>query len=262
MIIDVHTHLDDETIYQSYIKKTKGKIDMAFTLHWIKNDLAKTAEFVANKPNLCLIAGVDIDGPEKTSQQIEIFEDLFKENKIIGLKLYPGYQYYYASDSRIDDFAKLCIKYQKPLVIHTGDVYDLDGEAILKYAQPIYVDELAMRFPDLKIVIAHFGFPYLLECANIVSKNKNVYTDISGTIIDDLPKREAMDLYHEYKKDLKRVFNYFPEIRNKVMFGTDYGGEETPLNEIQLYIRLVKEIFSGQEAEWVFSGLAKKLFLD
>ncbi len=131
----------------------------------------------------------------------------------------------------------------------------------MKYSHPVYADELAMLFPDLKIVLAHFGFPHLLECANIVSKNKNVYTDISGTIVDDLPKRDAENLYKEYKKDMQRVLHYFPDVRSKIMFGTDYGGEDTPLNEVEMYIRLVKEVFYKDEHEHVFSGLAQELFL-
>jgi predicted TIM-barrel fold metal-dependent hydrolase len=193
--------------------------------------------------------------------QLGTLRQLFQDSKIIGLKLYPGYQYFYPSDNRVDDFAKLCIEFNKPMVIHSGDVYDLDGEAILKYANPIHVDDLAVRFPELKIVIAHFGFPYLLECANIVSKNKNVYTDISGTITDDITEEESQRLFNQYKSDLLRVLNYFPEIKNKIMFGTDYGSEDVTSREAELFLRLVDDIFDESHRDNVLSGLAQKLFL-
>lgn len=262
MIIDIHTHIDEEEIYQSYLKKARDQIDLAFVLHWFKDDLLKTAGFIASKPNLRLIASVNIDGEEHIKGQLTQIEVLLKEDRAIGIKLYPGYQHFYVSEAKINPIAQLCINHNRPLVIHGGDVYDSDNEAVLKYSNPIYIDELAMRFPKLKIVIAHFGFPHLLECANVVSKNKNVYTDISGTIIDDLPQRQALALFEEYKRDLQRTLNYFPDIKSKIMFGTDYGGEDTPLNEIELYIKLVKKLFSKKEREWAFSGLAKKTFLN
>lgn len=265
MIIDIHTHVDDEELYLSYMRKTYKMVDLAFVLHWYKDDLADIAKFVATKPNLRLIAGVDIDGTDHVQKQLEIIERLFEQKKIIGIKLYPGYQHFYVSDVRITPVAELCQKYNKPLVIHGGDVYDIENEALLKYSNSIHVDELAMKFPGLKIVIAHFGFPYLLECANVVSKNKNVYTDISGTIEDDFPRKEAISLFKEYRRDLQRVFNYFPDIKKKVMFGTDFGndtGENIPYNEIDLYLELVKQLFSKTEQRHVFAELAKKVFLD
>lgn len=243
------------------MKKTNGRIGLVFVLHWYKNDFNKLRLFIDSKPNLRLIAGLNMDNPKHIEERLAELEVLLQQKKIVGLKLYPGYQHFFVSEQKVFPVAKLCLKYDKPLVIHSGDVYDLENEAVLKYSHPVYADELAVLFPDLKIVLAHFSFPHLLECANIVSKNKNVYTDISGTIVDDLPKREAENLYKEYKRDMQRVLNYFPDIRSKIMFGTDYGGEDTPLNEVEMYIRLVKEVFAKKEQEHVFSGLAQELFL-
>lgn len=262
MIIDTHTHVDDPEILRSYLKKAKNKVNLAFVLHWYKDDLEKTLGFIESKPNLKLIPSVKVDGPENMRQQLEFIDKLLKEGRVIGIKLYPGYQHFYVSEERINPVAELCLKYDKPMVVHAGDVYDGDKEANLKYSHPVYIDELAMRFPKLKIIIAHFGFPHLLECANIVSKNENVYTDISGTINDDLSQKEAVISFKQYKNDLQRVFNYFPDIKNKIMFGTDYGTETASLNEVELYIKLVKKLFTKKEQELVFSGLAEKLFLE
>jgi len=262
MIIDAHTHIDDEETYQSYFKKTVGRVDMAFTLHWFKDDLAGLSEFVDSKDNLKLIASLNMSDVRDIDRQLGYIHNLFERDKIVGVKIYPGYQHFYPSDTRVDNVAKLCMQYGKPLVIHTGDVNDNDGEAVLKYSHPFYVDELAIRFPELKIIAAHLGFPNLLECANVVDKNDNVYTDISGTMIDDLPPKIAIAQYKEYKRDLERILNYFPYIHDKIMFGTDYGGEDTPLNEIDFYIKIVKEVFPKDTHDSVFGGLAQELFLN
>lgn len=131
------------------------------------------------------------------------------------------------------------------------------GEAILKYSHPIHIDGLAIKFPERKIIIAHFGFPYHLEATNVVSKNKNVYTEISATI-DTV--EEAENILSQYAKDLQRVFAYFPDVKAKTMFGTDYGGENTPLNQVEPYIELAERVFSKDEQESVFNRLAEDVF--
>ena len=124
MVIDIHTHIDDEPTLLSYLKKAKSRVDMAFVLHWHKDDLNKLADFVATKPNLKLIASVGIGEPSDISVQLSIIERMLVQKSVIGIKLYPGYQHFYVFDSRVDPIANLCIKYNKPLVIHGGGVND------------------------------------------------------------------------------------------------------------------------------------------
>lgn len=260
-IIDAHTHIFDETKYKAYRAKAKERVSRALVLHWFKDDLNKLRSFIESKDDLALVASVDIE--EKIQPQLDKLEKLFQEKKIVGIKLYPGYQHFYPSDKRVFSVAELCEKYGKPLIFHSGDVYDprgSGGKAMLKYSHPIHIDELATQFPDCKIVIAHFGFPYVIETANVVSKNDNVYTEISGTIDEVGPAGKIKALVEQYADDLKRAFTYYPNVRKKTMFGTDYGGEDIPLNQFEPYIELVKEVFSSEEQENVFSGLAKKVF--
>lgn len=259
MIIDIHTHIHNGQIYKDYSAKTKNKIAKILVMAERKTKLEDLLRFADTKNNLFIVGVVNIEKDIRT--QLKILEKLFEAKKIFGIKLYPGYQYFYPSDKKIYPIAQLCQKYNKPLIFHSGDVYNPEGGALLKYAQSIYVDELAVKFPKCKIIISHFGFPYFLETATIVSKNENVYTDISGTIDNEsFSEKEMRDMLNQYIQDLTRVFSYYPNIKSKVMFGTDYGGEDTPLKEVQPYIILVKRIFSKKEQDNVFYGLAKKLF--
>jgi len=258
MITDIHTHIYDEETYQDYFNKAKGRISKALIMFWHKFDLDKLLEFADTKDNLFIVGAINIDGD--IEKQLEIHERLFQDKKIYGIKLYPGYQYFYPSDEKIYSIAELCQKYNKPLVFHSGDVYNPEKDALLKYTHPIHIDELAVKFPKCKIIISHFGFPYFIETANIVSKNDNVFTDISGTLDETNTKKEAKNMLNQYKQDLARIFNYFPNIKAKVMFGTDFGGENTPLALIDPYIELVKRLFSNKEQESVFYKLAEKVF--
>ena len=67
---------------------------------------------------------------------------------------------------------------------------------------------------------------------------------------------------NQYLNDLIRVFNYFPDIKQKIMFGTDFGGEQTPLNLVNPYIDLVNKLFAKKERESVFHALAEKIYFN
>ena len=78
-----------------------------------------------------------------------------------------------------------------------------------KYGDPIYVDDVAVDFPKLKILLAHGGRPLWMHTAFfLVRRHPNVYLDISG-----IPP--------------KTLLKYFPrldEIAHKTLFGTDWPG--------------------------------------
>ncbi len=254
MIIDIHTHILDKKIYQDYLFKANNRIKKALVMADNRTDLSDLLKFSQTEKGLYIIGAVNIN--KNIKNQLV----LLKNKNIFGLKLYPGYQHFYPSDKKIYPVAEFCKKYNKPLIFHSGDVWDTKGSAILKYSNSIYIDELAVKFPDCKIVIAHLGFPRLLETANVVSKNKNVYADISGTIDNCESSKERKDILNQYIKDLKRIFSYYPDIKEKLLFGTDYSGESTPLNEIDPYINLVKRVFTKKEQESVFYKLANNMF--
>lgn len=265
-IIDTHTHIFREERYRTYFSKAKNRIGRAIVIHsWNITEekgsyfpLRELSSFVNTKKDLYLVGSVDME--KDVWGQAQELETYFKKGQILGIKLYPGYQYFYPSDGKIFPIAELCEKYNKPLIFHSGDVYDAEKKAILKYSHPIHVDELATKFPKCKIVIAHFGFPYHMETANIVSKNENVYTDTSGTLDQPDTHKEGKIMLDQYARDLERVFAYFPNVKAKTMFGTDYCGEKTSLNQVEPYIRLVERIWNKNERSHVFHGLANKLF--
>ncbi len=258
MIIDSHTHIYNEKTYKDYFKKAKKKISKAVVMAFYKFDLKELLKFVSVKTDLFIIGTIDINSDIK--KQIELHRKLFQNNKIFGIKLYPGYQYFYPSDKKIYQIAELCQNFNKQLIFHSGDVWNPDNSALLKYSNPLYIDELAVKFPECKILISHFGFPYHLETANILSKNSNVYTEISGTLDKCNSGKEGKDMLNQYSKDLQRVFFYYPNIKSKVMFGTDYGGEDTPLNLIAPYIEVIKKVFTKKEQDNTFYKTAEKLF--
>jgi len=264
MIIDIHTHIFNQQTWTSYRQKASQKINKVVALPWFNSknpgwpDVESLLRFTSQEPEIYAVGAIDINA--NLNQQLQQHEALLYEKRIVGIKLYLGYQHFTAADPRVVPIAKLCGKYNRPLIFHSGDFYDPLRIALLKYSHPIHVDELAKAVPETKIVISHFGFPYLLETAMVVAKNSNVYTDISGTI-DNTGDQEAVEpLTQQYIKDLQLVFNYYPGVKYKTMFGTDYLGEDTPLNQVEPYINVINSLMNPEQQLYAFQKLAQEIY--
>ena len=263
MITDIHTHIFNDATYKGYTAKARDEVRVV-SLPWYNAvkpgwpDVNQLVQFTQQHPHVFAVGSIDMNS--NLPEQIKLHESLFQRDKIVGIKLYPGYQHFYPSDPRVVAIAKLCQQYNKPLIFHSGDVYDPHQVALIKYAHPMHIDELARACPETKIVISHFGFPYHLETAMVVSQHPMVFTDISGTIDACDTQEEISALTHQYITDLKRAFSYFPSVKTKTMFATDYLGDNTVLNQVEPYIKVIKEVFPKTLHDHAFNGLAEELY--
>jgi len=132
------------------------------------------------------------------------------------IKIHPPHQLLYPNDY-INGVKELEIIYRAaeangiPIMVHTGT--SIFPGARNKYGDPIYVDDVAVDFPRLKILLAHGGRPLWMDTAFfLIRRHRNVYLDISG-----IPP--------------KTLLKYFPrleEIAHKTLFGTDWPGPGVP----------------------------------
>ncbi len=122
-----------------------------------------------------------------------------------GVKLYPTYQHYFLNDQRMYPLYHAAQELGIPVLIHTGS--SVFKGSRLKYGDPLYLDDVAIDFPELNLVMAHSGRGFWYDRAFFLSKHHaNVYMELSG-----LPPSKLM--------------TYFPELaRNtdKVIFGSDW----------------------------------------
>jgi len=132
---------------------------------------------------------------------------------IRALKLHPPHQLFSpnAYRHRLSALASVYERAQAlglPVMIHTGTSIFPGARNI--YAQPMLVDDVAVDFPDLVIILAHGGRPlWMDEAFFLVRRHKNMYLDISS-----IPPQ-------------KLLLEYFPrleEIAEKTLFGTDWPG--------------------------------------
>ncbi len=162
------------------------------------------AEFCSHSERLIPFGSIN-PVTDRDSQQT--LARLVENLRMKGLKLLPPYQHFYPNGTR---FYALYAKAQElniPVVFHTGS--SVFKNAKLKYGNPLYLDDLAVDFPDLAIVQAHGGRAFWYDISFFLARrHRNVYIDISG-----LPP--------------KNLLKYFPElekIRDKVIFGSDWPG--------------------------------------
>jgi hypothetical protein len=122
-----------------------------------------------------------------------------------GLKLLPSYQYFYPNESRLYPLYAEAQRLRIPVIFHVGS--SVFKGTRLKYCDPIHLDDLAVDFPHLNIVMAHSGRGFWYEPCYFLSRlHQNIYMDITG-----LPPGNLL--------------TYFPELEknaDKVIFGSDW----------------------------------------
>jgi predicted TIM-barrel fold metal-dependent hydrolase len=125
-----------------------------------------------------------------------------------GLKLGPTYQNFDPASRKAIRIFRLANNLGIPVIIHQGTTFVRN--APLRYANPIQLEEVAIKFPDLKMVIAHLGHPWEDETAVLIRKQPNVFADISGV------HPRLFRLYHKLM-----TFKEYG-VLDKIVFGTDF----------------------------------------
>jgi predicted TIM-barrel fold metal-dependent hydrolase len=130
-----------------------------------------------------------------------------------GFKFHPPSQGFYANDQRMYELYAVIAAAKLPALFHTGQTAVGQGTGSgggirLKYGNPIYLDDVAVDFPDMPIIMAHPSFPWQDEALAIAQHKRQVYIDLSGWS----PKYFPPQLVH-YANTL---------LKNKVLFGSDH----------------------------------------
>ena len=179
-------------------------------------------------------------------------QEIKPEPFISGFKIYAGYYHVHINDEVYKPIYKLAADHNLTVAIHGGETYFKGG--LVEYSHPLQVDRLAYEFKDLKIVICHMGFPWVMEACEMATKNDNVYVDISGLAVGGIKECEMMrnePLIRDYfRQGLVFLNNY-----EKVLFGTDW-----PLVPIGPYIESCKALIPYGSWENVFYNNALKVY--
>lgn len=193
-----------------------------------------------------------INPHELSDISIEHIEKALHHPKAVGIKLYPGYYHFSVNNPLYEPVYELAAHYKLPVVIHSGDTFSERG--LLKYAHPLDVDELAVTHRHNIFVVAHLGDPWVRETAEIVRKNPNVYTDISGLLVGDRLYFEEIGREPIILNEFRHALVYASRWDN-ILFGTDW-----PLAPMDAYLEFVAMFIPEKHLENVLGKNALNVF--
>ncbi len=234
MIVDIHSHawrypdhfsddfrhqaqaarggieFDLTVDYQAYRKTAvEQMVTVVFGGKARRSGLWVDDEFVAQyvqQDTHRLIGFLSVD-PTQSGWQDELRYG-HQELGLRGIKLLPMYAGFLPCDPSLDPLWAYATEHSLPVLLHTGTTFI--AQAPLECTLPRHLDQVAISFPKVRIIMAHLGHPYEGECIVTIRKHPNVYADISALHYRPYQLYQSLMLVQEYG------------VWHKVLFGTDY----------------------------------------
>jgi hypothetical protein len=169
------------------------------------------ADLAAEHANVVIpFASID---PHSGMAGVREVERLVAEKHVRGFKFHPNAQAFFPNDRAFYPLYEAIEATGLPAVFHSGHTgvgagQPGGGGIRLKYSNPMLIDDLAVDFPAMPIILAHPSFPWQDEAISVALHKPTVHIDLSGWS----PKYFAPSLV-QYANTL---------LRHKVMFGSDY----------------------------------------
>jgi predicted TIM-barrel fold metal-dependent hydrolase len=181
------------------------------------------------------------DAPAKLKRAVEDWG-------LRGLKLAPGIQEFYPNDPALYPIYEKAQELGVSILFHAGMTWEPRAKA--EYGRPIYFEDVAYDFPELKIVLAHLAWPWVLEAVSLALKYPNLYLDTSALYFDN-PK----DFISFAMAQQVPLTVWERSLRHQLVFGSNY-----PRVEIKNMAAAVRSLGLSQGClELVFRGNAERL---
>ncbi len=168
------------------------------------------AEAAAANPDVLIpFASVDPHKPDAVDEA----RRLIRDHVVRGFKLHPNIQAFFPNDRAVYPLYETIAEAGLPVLFHTGHSgigagLPGGGGIRLKYSNPMHVDDVAVDFPELTIVLAHPSFPWQDEAISVALHKPQVYIDLSGWSPKYFPEQ------------LVRYANTL--LADRVLFGSDF----------------------------------------
>ena len=140
---------------------------------YVSNDY--TAEQCALNPGR-LYGVACVDALRDVPATVLELDRCFSELNFRAMKLLPTYHHHDPGNRALDPVYEKCIEYDIPIHTHTGWTPIIN--APMKHARPVLLDELGIRYRELKMMV-YLAFPYLDEGVAVVARHPNFYADLS-----------------------------------------------------------------------------------
>jgi predicted TIM-barrel fold metal-dependent hydrolase len=226
MIVDCHTHvwesntrfggdalatLDgavqaDASRHYEAVDPVDRAIVLAFKSRYLDAEIPNrfVAEYVQRHADK-LVGFAGIDPTEANClEELEVAQE---ELRLKGVTISPALQDFHPADTRACALYEACAERGLPVVFQQNHRHP---RAKMEFARPLLLDEVAAQYPNLKMVVAHMGFPWIQETIALLGKHRNVYADVSGL----LPRRWLT--YNAL------MMAYECGVMEKLLFGSDF----------------------------------------
>ncbi|MEQ1850641.1 MAG: amidohydrolase family protein [Chthoniobacteraceae bacterium] len=264
MIIDVHSHawrfpgdFTADFIAQARRARPGHEVDLAVThecyrasapedtrtivfggkarLSGVWADDRHVAGYVARDPAR-LIGFLSVD-PTQDGWEREMREGR-EELGLRGIKLLPMYAGFSPDDERLDPLWDYARRHSLPVLLHMGTTFIT--QAPLRFTLPRLIEPVALKFPEVKIILAHLGHPYEGECIVTIRKHANVFADVSALHYRPFQFYQSLMLAQEYG------------VWHKLLFGTDYPF--TTVNGTIAGLRGLNDMLEGTKLPRLHAG--------
>jgi len=173
------------------------------TGYWVPDEFV--AEFVQRAPEK-LVGFASCDPTQAGC--VEGLRHAIEQLGLVGVKMGPIYANFDPRDEGCYPVYEYCQSRGVPIMFHTGTTFN--HAARLEFGRPWLFDEVAIRYPGLRICLAHVGHPFCEECLVVIRKHPHVYADIAALYYRPWQFYNLMIAAQEYR------------VTHKLLFGTDY----------------------------------------
>jgi predicted TIM-barrel fold metal-dependent hydrolase len=151
--------------------------------------------------------------PHRGAEGVAMARRLIKDHGVRGFKFHPSTQEFFPNDRMAYPLYEVIAEAKLPALFHTGQTgvgagTRGGGGIRMKYSNPLALDDVAVDFPDMPIILAHPSFPWQEEALSVATHKPQVYIDLSGWSPKYFPP-----LLVQYANTL---------LKEKVLFGSDY----------------------------------------
>ena len=173
-------------------------------------------------------------------KSFENFEEFVVEFGFKGMKLLPIYDHYKPNDRQVYPFYEKAVQLKIPVLLHQSAT--LTTNTPMEYGRPIHLDDPVQDFPELKFIVAHWGYPWTEELLVLMRKLPNLYADISASVLYR-PSILAWNIAmaKEYK------------VLDRILFGTDY-----PVTKQKEYVDWLRNSYNQIAEKNVYPTLSQQ----
>src|SRR5438477_10620247 len=195
------------------------KLKMAFVVFTV--DAGKGASRKISNEEIAELAHKHADvaipfasiNPHRGEEGVRAARRLITEYKVKGFKFHPSVQEFFPNDRMAYPLYEMIAEAKLPALFHTGQAgvgagTPGGGGIRIKYSNPLFLDDVAVDFPDMPIILAHPSFPWQDEALAVATHKPQVYIDLSGWS----PKYFPPNLI-QYANSI---------LKHKMLFGSDY----------------------------------------